>query len=268
MYSVQYLVKCNPIVQYFSTSHTTVYAFTIRPSSVCVLPSIIPSSTVHRPFIISEVGGLQPSTILYAVSEDIGRGKYRSCSALPLPPIFPLRYCTSSISDSDGIYSDEQALRSTMSNSSDASLVVASRNDEVASILNAVIVKICEKAIAARGTFTVALSGGSLPSFLAGVDEAFKEAGVDAKYSCWQVILADERCVPSHDPDNNLRAIREDFLSKVPILDEHVHGIDERKLDESTEAVACAYEQVVKTVMESSGGLLDLAVLGFGPDGK
>lgn len=155
-----------------------------------------------------------------------------------------------------------------MSSRSDASLVVASSHDEVANILNAAIVKICVKAIAARGTFTVALSGGSLPSFLAGVDDAFKEAGANPMYSCWQIVLADERCVPSRDPENNLRAIKEYFLSKVPIAEAHVHGIDETKLNSPTEDVASAYELVVKKVIESSHGLLDLAILGFGPDGK
>jgi 6-phosphogluconolactonase len=149
-----------------------------------------------------------------------------------------------------------------------ASLVAASSKNEVASILNKAIAKICVEAINARGTFTVALSGGSLPSLLADLDKACNGADADPMYSCWHIVLADERCVPSDDPENNLKAIKENFLSKVPIPEANIHGIDETKLDETTEAVASAYELVLKKVMESSGGLLDLAVLGFGPDGK
>lgn len=145
---------------------------------------------------------------------------------------------------------------------------MASSKDEVSTALNAAIVKICIAAIKARGIFTVALSGGSLPSFLSGVDKAFKAVGADPMYGSWHIILADERCVPSDDPENNLSAIKEHFLSTVSIPESQIHGIDESKISESTEAVASAYELVVKEVMASSGGLLDCAVLGFGPDGK
>lgn len=145
---------------------------------------------------------------------------------------------------------------------------MASSKDEVANILNAALVKICLQAIEKRGIFTVALSGGSLPSFLSSVDEAFKAVGADPMYGRWHIILADERCVPSDDPENNLKAIKDNFLSKVSIPEAQVYGIDEAKLSESTESVANAYEEVVKFVIASSGGLLDLAVLGFGPDGK
>jgi 6-phosphogluconolactonase len=149
----------------------------------------------------------------------------------------------------------------------EATLIVASSKDSVASILNATIVPLCETAIRTRGVFTIALSGGSLPSLLSRIDEAFKSAGVDPMYSCWHVILADERCVPSDDPDNNLGAIRTSFLSQVAVPDTQVHGIDESLLNRPTEAIASAYESRVRSVLQVSGGYLDLAVLGFGPDG-
>jgi 6-phosphogluconolactonase len=147
------------------------------------------------------------------------------------------------------------------------SLIVASSKDAVPTHLNSAICRACADAMKARGIFTIALSGGSLPSFLSTINEAFVAAATDPKYDCWHVILADERCVFRTDPDSNLGAIDENFLSKVPIPSDHVYGINESKLDESTESVANEYETTVKQVLSLSGGQLDLAVLGFGPDG-
>jgi len=149
----------------------------------------------------------------------------------------------------------------------EASLTVASNKADVSELLNAAIVKICADSLKSRGVFCVALSGGSNASFLANIDDAFKSAGEDPKYDCWHVILADERCVPYENPDSNLGLLREKFLSKVPIPANQIHGIDQAKLNESSETVAKDYETTVKKVLEVSGGLIDLAVLGFGPDG-
>lgn len=148
-----------------------------------------------------------------------------------------------------------------------ASVVVASSKAGVGALLNAAIVKICVQSLKSRGVFSVALSGGSNAAFLSSINDAFKAAGEDPKYDCWHVILADERCVPTEDPDSNLGLLQEKFLSKVPIPTNQVHGINLAKLKESTGAVAKDYETTVKKVLEVSGGLLDLAVLGFGPDG-
>ena len=75
---------------------------------------------------------------------------------------------------------------------------------------------------------------------------------------------------PSSDGDSNLGAIRTSFLDKVGIPEDQVYGIDESLLsdaNDSTEKIAVAYEAIVDTVLARSGGALDLAVLGFGPDG-
>lgn len=147
-------------------------------------------------------------------------------------------------------------------------MIVADSLESLASHLNIHIASLARQAIAARGAFTVALSGGSLPSFLSTLEKAF---GVDAAahWDKWHILLADERCVPESDDDSNLKSLRDKFLSAVPgIPESHIHGIDPSKLDESTDAVAVDYEKVVKETLQSySGGCLDLAVLGFGPDG-
>lgn len=149
-----------------------------------------------------------------------------------------------------------------------ALLVVAASKAVVPPHLNGAIVQVCNESIQARGSFTVALSGGSLPSFLGTMKEAFASAGVDPQFGKWHIILADERCVPITDADSNLGEIKEKFLAHVSeIPASQVYGINEAKLQESADAVATDYEKVLSKVLEHSGGKLDCAVLGFGPDG-
>mmetsp|Transcript_21401 Transcript_21401/g.35412 ORF Transcript_21401/g.35412 Transcript_21401/m.35412 type:complete len:275 (-) Transcript_21401:87-911(-) len=149
----------------------------------------------------------------------------------------------------------------------EASLIVSPSKADVPAHLNPPIVQICKDAIAARGVFTIALSGGSLPSFLAVMVDSFGD--IDPKFDCWHVILADERCVPSTDPDSNLGALQEKLFSQIAVPPSQIYGINESKLltTESTAAVAAEYELIVKSVLNKSGGQLDVAVLGFGPDG-
>lgn len=148
-----------------------------------------------------------------------------------------------------------------------ASLIVSQSKAKVPSYLNRAIVSVCAEAIKSRGVFTIALSGGSLPAFLSSMKDAFEENSVDPNFDSWFVILADERCVTANDPDSNLGALQAELFTSIPVPSSQIFGINEDKLKESTEAVAKNYEAVVKNVVGKSGGQLDLAVLGFGPDG-
>jgi 6-phosphogluconolactonase len=146
----------------------------------------------------------------------------------------------------------------------EATLMVAPSKSDVPSRLNPLIADCCIQAIQQRGIFTIALSGGSLPSFLSSIKEAFKE---DPKFDAWHVILADERCVPNTHEDSNLNALQKELFSQIPVPASQIYSFNQDKLKESTEAVAQDYESTVRSVLSKSGGQLDLAVLGFGPDG-
>lgn len=150
---------------------------------------------------------------------------------------------------------------------SDPRLIVAFQTDAVADHICHAIADICLEAIAARGAFTIALSGGSLPKFLKSMTDVFEEKGEDPKLDCWHVVLADERCVPSSDDDSNMRALKDHLFSVLKVPESQIHGIDESLLSDSSEAVATDYELTLQNVLAKSGGHLDLAVLGFGPDG-
>jgi 6-phosphogluconolactonase len=157
-------------------------------------------------------------------------------------------------------------------------LVVAPSKEDVPSFLNGMIVSIASQALAERGRFTVALSGGSLPSQLSSLPDEFERRNVDPQWSKWHVLLADERCVPVDDIESNLGSLQRNFLHGTSIPPHQVYGIDQEEIVRSstsltmdTAAIALDYEAKVRTVLDGGGGggngCLDLAVLGFGPDG-
>jgi 6-phosphogluconolactonase len=154
-------------------------------------------------------------------------------------------------------------------------LLVAATQADVAPVLNTAIALFAKTAIQDRGMFTIALSGGSLPKFLADLPEAFAKAGVDPQWDCWHVLLADERCVPLESKDSNLGAIQQEFLKHTSIPSSQVYGIDQALVQNSNaEAIARDYETKFLQVLAGKNDptdkttlLLDLAVLGFGPDG-
>jgi 6-phosphogluconolactonase len=145
-------------------------------------------------------------------------------------------------------------------------MVVAFEKESLPAHLNSAIAEICKRSILERGVFTIALSGGSLPLFLSTMEEAFEELEIEMNLSQWHVILADERCVPSGDRESNLKALRDNVFSEVRVPPSQIYGINESLLPDA-EAVAVDYEATVKKVLNKSGGFLDVAVLGFGPDG-
>jgi 6-phosphogluconolactonase len=160
-----------------------------------------------------------------------------------------------------------------------ATLIVSPNKAQLPSCLNAEIVKIAREAIFLRGVFTIALSGGSLAGFLTNLKDSFRKSD-NPGFDRWHIILADERCVPLSDPESNLGALNASLFANIPIPKSQIHGIDETLLlqqdmsDDTTTItttptalIAKDYECIVRDVLSKSDGQLDLAVLGFGPDG-
>lgn len=112
-------------------------------------------------------------------------------------------------------------------------------------------------AIAARGRFIVAFSGGSTPWKMF---ERLAQHELD--WAHFHVFQVDERAVPDGN-DRNLTHLRQKFLSLVPIPDEHIHPMDVRSpLNEGAER----YED---DLLMLNGGpiVFDLVHLGLGSDG-
>ena len=128
------------------------------------------------------------------------------------------------------------------------------------------VVRTATDAIAQRGRFTIALSGGSTPKNLYTLIAANASASLpwDRMFFFW----GDERHVPPDDPDSNYRMAKEALLSKVPIPPANVFPVPAGMQDAA--AAAEAYEQTVQKFFALSTGELprfDLILLGMGPDG-
>src|SRR6266481_337084 len=123
-------------------------------------------------------------------------------------------------------------------------------------------------AIAARGHFSVALSGGNTPR---GAYEVIAERQKDTSSQLpWDRIFifwGDERHVPPDHPDSNYRMAREALLSRVPIPAQNVHRV-RAELD-AAEA-AQDYERQLQIHFRLKPDELprfDLIMLGLGDDG-
>lgn len=111
------------------------------------------------------------------------------------------------------------------------------------------------EAVARKGFFTVALSGGSTPKALYQLlAESFHD---QVPWSKTHFFWSDERHVPPDHPDSNYRMTYEAMLSRVPVPEGNVHRIHGENAD-AAEA-ANEYEQ---TLLQ-----LDLILLGLGTDG-
>jgi len=122
------------------------------------------------------------------------------------------------------------------------------------------------QAIAKRGRFVVAVSGGSLPKLLFPllVSEPLRS---QIDWSKWHVFWADERCVPLTDPDSNYRLTREYLFNHVDIPPAQIVPINDA-LDPA--AAATDYQNRLTQVFAPARGLLprfDLILLGMGEDG-
>ena len=123
-------------------------------------------------------------------------------------------------------------------------------------------------AVAARGRFTVALSGGSTPKRLY---ELLAEPALRSQADWGRVewFWGDERCVPPDDGDSNYHMAREAMLSRLPIPPGHVHRMEAERPDR--DAAARDYQAVIaRTFGHDADGpppAFDLILLGIGPDG-
>src|SRR5207245_1812800 len=118
-------------------------------------------------------------------------------------------------------------------------------------------------AIASRGFFTVALSGGSTPR---GLYRLLSHAPIDSPRT--YVFWGDERCVRPDHPASNYRLASEMLLAPVQIPVENIHR--PRAEDADRDAAAASYaDEIVRLVPPDSAGVpsFDLVLLGLGPDG-
>ncbi|MES1204608.1 MAG: 6-phosphogluconolactonase [Pseudomonadota bacterium] len=117
-----------------------------------------------------------------------------------------------------------------------------------------------ELAQAARGSFNVALAGGSTPRRLyARLASDTGTAGTAAiDWNRVHIFFGDERCVPPQHPDSNFGMVKATLLDRIAIPAAQVHRM--RGEEPSPVAAAAAYQAELRRP-------LDLAILGMGTDG-
>jgi 6-phosphogluconolactonase len=114
-------------------------------------------------------------------------------------------------------------------------------------------------AIAARGRFKLAVSGGHTPWAM------LRElAALDVDWTNVFLFQVDERVAPPGDDSRNLTHIRESLLDRTPLPAANVFAMPVERTD--LEAAAAQYAQTLDTVA-GTPPMLDLVHLGLGPDG-
>jgi 6-phosphogluconolactonase len=131
--------------------------------------------------------------------------------------------------------------------------------DAVAREAAAFIAAAAREAVAARGRFIVAVSGGHTPWQMLRV-----LAGEDVPWKGMYVAQVDERVAPAGDADRNLTHLRQTLLAHAPLRPEQVLSMPVESPD--LEAAAALYASMLRDIA-GSPPVLDLAHLGLGPDG-
>ena len=123
----------------------------------------------------------------------------------------------------------------------------------------AIIAAEARAAVAARGRFILAVSGGHTPWLMLRA-----LAGEQVPWSAVHLFQVDERVAPSGDPDRNLTHINESLLTQVKLPPGQLHAMP---VEEGDLAAAAARYALTLREIAGSPPVLDLAHLGLGPDG-
>lgn len=125
------------------------------------------------------------------------------------------------------------------------------------------IAHLAQQAVAARGRFTMALSGGRTP------EKLYRLLSGEYRHAIpWEAVhlfWGDERYLPPEHAESNYRMAHEALLAHVPVPPEQVHPMP-TLLPEPDEA-ARRYEEELRRALGPAGPRLDLVLLGMGADG-
>ncbi len=136
-------------------------------------------------------------------------------------------------------------------------IIIAEDPAQLVEMLAARLVMTARRCIDERGSFSLALSGGSTPKALYQklASPAWKE---QIDWSKCDIVFGDDRAVAADDALSNYRMARESLLHAVGA---RVHRIATENPD--LERVAADYDAVLRGL----GGRLDVVLLGLGDDG-
>lgn len=125
-----------------------------------------------------------------------------------------------------------------------------------------------KEALAEKGSFTAALSGGSTPIALYGLLATDPALRAQVPWDKLHFFFGDERHVPPDDAESNFRMAQEAMFSKAPLKPDQIAHI---KGEYPVAAQAAQeYERALRDFFQLSDGQFprfDLVLLGMGPDG-
>ncbi|MEW6730490.1 MAG: 6-phosphogluconolactonase [Acidobacteriota bacterium] len=127
--------------------------------------------------------------------------------------------------------------------------------------------QLASESVAARGRFSVALSGGNTPHGLyTKLASDLYRNRID--WSRVHLFWGDERSVPVDHKDSNYRMANEALISKISIPSENIYRMSAEEADIGT--AAANYEATIRrffNLQEGSWPRFDLILLGMGDDG-
>jgi len=131
--------------------------------------------------------------------------------------------------------------------------------DSVAREAAAIIAADARMAVAERGRFVMAVSGGHTPWVM-----LRDLAQGEVPWANVHLVQVDERVAPAGHPDRNLTHLHESLLEHAPLPPEQVYAMPVEATD-----LEAAAKQYAATLAKIAGSppVLDLVHLGLGPDG-
>jgi 6-phosphogluconolactonase len=145
--------------------------------------------------------------------------------------------------------------------------------DAIAKRVAQEFVQAATAAVSEKGSFSVALSGGSTPKALYTLLANDTALRAQLPWDKMYLYFGDERSVGPNDADSNFRMANETMLSKVPIKPEQVFRIKGEYKD--TEKAAQEYDEALRSSFKMAKGKIadgqfprfDLVLLGMGNEG-
>lgn len=123
--------------------------------------------------------------------------------------------------------------------------------------------RVAREAIATRGKFTFALSGGTTPGKMYAllVSEPYRS---QIDWSAVHFFWSDERCVAPSDPQSNYRLAQETLFNKLDLRADQIHRMPADRADR--EQASADYEAEIRQILGGDPPAFDLIQLGMGPE--
>jgi 6-phosphogluconolactonase len=132
-------------------------------------------------------------------------------------------------------------------------------SEAVAKRAASIIAEEAWSAIAARGMFVMAVSGGHTPWLM-----LRDLAAIGIPWRAVHIVQVDERVAPAGDPDRNFTHLRESLITHAPIPPDQVYAMPVESTD--LERAAGDYAETLRMIA-GNPPVLDLVHLGLGADG-